>query len=98
MHNPLIPFDEIHNIFLSNPFLLNFSKASSSISLSFTEKYHEERRIFASENPEKFLNTEQEVECEIQIFTSYKLSLKQQPIPMSQMSAVLTINFVQLCN
>ena len=49
-------------------------------------------------NPEKFLNTEQEVECEIQIFTSYKLSLKQQPIPMTQMSAVLTINFMQLCN
>ena len=46
MHNPLTPFDEIHNIFLSNPFLLNFSKASSSI-FTLTEKHRAQSTMHA---------------------------------------------------
>ena len=38
-------------------------------------------------NPEKFLNTEQKVECPSQIFTWYTLTLKQLPFPMTQISA-----------
>ena len=45
-YNPLTPFDAIHNVFLSNPFLLNFSKASSSI-FTLTERHHAESRMQA---------------------------------------------------
>lgn len=48
----------------------NFCKPSSSI-FGLTEKCHAENRVFISLIPEKFLDTEQEVECASQIFTCY---------------------------
>lgn len=53
--------------------LLNISKASSSVSFTLTEKDHAERRIFAHEDPQKFLNAEQKFESPTQIHLhSYK--------------------------
>ena len=90
MYNPLTPFDEIHNIFLSNPFLLNFSKASSSI-FTLTEK-HQQKAEFCSLSPGKFPNTNQELECPSRTFTRYKISLKEIQFPTTQMSAVCLKN------
>ena len=73
--------------------LLNISKASSSISFTLTEKEHAESRMFAHEDPGKFLNAEQKFESPTQIeLHSYKWSPKQFPFPMTQMSAVYLKN------
>ena len=48
--------------------------------------------MFTSETPEKFLSAEKVVECASQIFTCYKLSLKQFVFPMRQKSAVCVKN------
>lgn len=86
----LTAFNEIHNIFFFNIFLTYQLIEYVHDFLVYTyfnwKKTHRMQNL-AHYSPEKFLSTEQKVECPGQILTWYKLTLKQLPFPMTQISA-----------
>ena len=86
----LTAFNEIHNVVFFNTFLTYQLIEYVHDFLAYTYfdwKKNTQNAEFSSLQPRKFLNTEQKAECPSQTFTWHKLTLKQLPFPMTQISA-----------